>query len=79
MFNNNDYIYRCIREEGLEKAVELTKDLLGTVKSEYERGPPPQQYHRGGGYYGRGGYRGGYHSGMRVSTISILIAQIKFV
>lgn len=45
----------CTREEGLEKAVELTRDLINTVKADYDRAQR-QPY---GGYYGQG--RGGYN------------------
>ncbi|CDH60401.1 eukaryotic type kh-domain type i [Lichtheimia corymbifera JMRC:FSU:9682] len=46
----------CTREEGLEKAVELTRDLINTVKADYDRAQR-QPY---GGYYGHHG-RGGYN------------------
>ncbi|KAF7723317.1 hypothetical protein EC973_002114 [Apophysomyces ossiformis] len=44
----------CPREEGLEKAVKLTQDLIDTVKAEHERAA---QY---ASSYGRGGYSRGY-------------------
>ncbi|KAG0163031.1 hypothetical protein DFQ28_000422 [Apophysomyces sp. BC1034] len=44
----------CPREDGLEKAVKLTQDLIDTVKAEHERAA---QY---GGSYGRGGYSRNY-------------------
>jgi hypothetical protein len=49
--------FRCSRQEGLDKAVKLSEDLLATVKTEWERfqqNPPP--FNRG---YGRGSY--GHH------------------
>ncbi|KAL1927284.1 hypothetical protein VTP01DRAFT_3913 [Rhizomucor pusillus] len=49
----------CPREEGLEKAVQLTQDLLKTVRAEYERAKQYPYYGRGYGRgYGHHGYAG---------------------
>lgn len=47
-------ISSCSRQEGLDKAIKLSEDLLGTVKTEWERFQQnPPTYGRG---YGRGSY-----------------------
>lgn len=51
------FIYSCQRQEGLDKAIKLSEDLLGTVKAEWERfqqNPPPYARNYGRGSYGHG-------------------------